>query len=424
MSWKGTVASRPSWVIHGAVGLFSILIVVISGTFAKADSSTIPAADRELIRNGNARFAADLYSRLSSEPGNLFFSPISISTALAMAYAGARGETADEMADVLHFTLPQVELHPAMGGLLRYLNAGGEERAYDLSIVNALWGQKGYAFLDSFTDSLEKDYGAGLQEVDFENDTEKARRTINRWVAKETKERIEKLLGPGILSQATRLVLTNAAYFKARWAIPFLESRTREMPFTLADEEQVDVPMMRLVDRFGYAEGDRFRVLELPYLRHHLSMFIFLPDRVDGLPEFESSMTGEILASWSDRCERRLVDVRLPKFKMTSEFSLCDALKTLGMARVFSPTDADFTGIEERGELFISDVIHKAFVEVDEEGTEAAAATAVVMDVGTAPPSDRPEPVLFHADHPFLFLIRDRDTGIILFVGRVADPSA
>jgi len=375
-------------------------------------------ADREMVVQGNNAFALDLYAELKQRDGNLFFSPHSISTALAMTYAGARGNTAEQMAKVLHFDLEQKRLHPTFRELLDQLSARQAEQGYQLSVANALWGQKGYSFLDKFLDLTKENYGAGLNEVDFVGATETARKTINSWVEKETEEKIKELIKPGVLDRLTRLVLTNAIYFKGFWESQFEEEMTYPAPFTLMSGEKVQVPTMHRTADFKYAEADDFQALELPYKGGDLSMTIFLPKETDGLAALEQSLTAEKLASWRSTLEEQEVIVALPKFKMTSEFSLAEVLKSMGMTDAFDQHNADLSGMTGKRDLFITAVLHKAFVEVNEEGTEAAAATGVVVALKSAPPS---QPV-FRADHPFLFLIRDSRSNSILFIGRVMNP--
>jgi serpin B len=371
----------------------------------------------ETVVEGNDTFALDLYAKLREQEGNLFFSPYSISTALAMTYAGARGNTEKQMADVLHFDLPQEKLHPAFRKLIERMNAQGKESGYQLSVANALWAQKDYQFLRAFLNTTKSNYGAGLNQVDFVKATEAARKTINDWVEKRTEGKIKELIKPGILDSLTRLVLTNAIYFKGNWANQFKEKDTEDAPFTVARDRKVTVPMMSQKEQFAYAETETLQLLELPYVEDELSMVILLPKEVDGLPDLENSLTPGSLKEWLQHLTRQQVLVQVPRFKLTSEFRLEEVLKSMGMTDAFLLPPADFSGMTGVKDLFISAVIHKAFVDVNEEGTEAAAATAVVMKREVAA-----EPPVFRADHPFLFLIRDNQSGGILFLGRVVNP--
>ena len=391
------------------------------GSDGPADAGEAGAmeAARSLV-DGNTAFALRLYDRLRGGEANLFFSPHSISTALAMAYAGAAGATAEQMAETLAFALPPWELHGAFAALEAELRQGSAAGAYELRAANALWAQKDFAFLDSYLDLLRKTYGAPLRLVDFMRETEQARRAINAWVEETTNDKIQDLFTPGVLDEITRLVLVNAIYFRGFWEAKFDAEATRDAPFTLPGGETADVPMMHREDAFAYAETAAAQILELPYRGGDLSMVVVLPRAKDGLPTLETSLSAAGLRAWTESLARARVSVHLPRFSITSQFSLADALEAMGMADAFSVRDADFSAMTGDRDLFISAVVHKAFVAVDEEGTEAAAATGVVMGLrSVAVP--RP-PRVFRADHPFLFLIRHRPTGAILFLGRVNDP--
>ena len=385
---------------------------------------------KENVVEGNNAFALDLYAKLSEAEGNLFFSPYSISTALAMTYAGARGETADEMKATLHLPGGPADktLHDAFGTLVRELNAAGEKGAFKLSVANALWAQHDYEFLDAFTRLVTASYDAGLTGLDFKGETEAARQTINKWVEEQTQDKIKDLLKPGVLTPLTRLVLTNAIYFKGDWASQFDKDRTKDAPFYLCFPanarvalEPIQVPLMFQKGDFQYADLKTFQLLQMPYKGDELSMVVLLPkDRsTEALAALEASLTAENFAKWLGRMGRLEVEVYLPRFKMTSEFSLKEMLVAMGMKDAFAPGTADLSGMDGTRDLFISAVVHKAFVDVNEEGTEAAAATGVVVGVTSVAP--HPTPV-FRADHPFLFLIRENESGAILFIGRVMNP--
>ncbi len=377
-----------------------------------------PAEDMAEAARGNNAFAIDLYGKLRSRPGNVFISPASVSTALAMTYAGARGRTAEEMASALHFTLPAQRLHPAEGALLHDLGRGGRSGDYRLAIANALWGQKGAGFLPDFLELTRANYGAGLQEVDFQGATEEARRTINTWVEKQTQDRIKDLLLPGNVSSETKLVLTNAIYFKGDWDAQFKKEQTQDGPFRVSEDRKVTVPLMNQTGEFPYAEGDGAQLLEMPYKGKDLSMVVLLPRKADGLADMEKGLTAERLQGWLGRLHEQKVIVAFPKFTTTIRYSLATPLAELGMKQAFAEA-ADFSGMTTQ-KVQISDVIHKAFVDVNEEGTEAAAATAVVAATPGPPTTIH----VFRADRPFVFLIRDRQSGAILFLGRLADPKA
>ena len=381
-------------------------------------------AERDELAAGNSAFAFDLYQKLSQEgDGNLFYSPYSISAALAMTYAGARGETEKEMADTLHFALPQERLHPAFNTLDITLTSQGEEEsedAFQLSIANALWGQEGYEFLPAFLDTLAEHYGAGLRTLDFVQETEKARQTINDWVAEQTEGKIEDLIPPGILNPLVRLVLTNAIYFNGKWVLPFEANDTRDDAFHLLDGSTVQVPTMSQTETFRYAEGDGYQAVELPYRDSNMSMVLLLPEE-GRFEAVEAALSADLVASLVDDLATEKVRLSLPKFEFESEFDLSDVLVEMGMPSAFGlgSSGADFSGMTGDRALAIGAVIHKAFVAVDEEGTEAAAATAVIILEMEAPAEEAVEMKL---DRPFLFLIRDGETGTVLFVGRVMDP--
>ena len=369
------------------------------------------------LARGNNAFAVELHKQLMGREGNLFYSPHSISTALAMTYAGARGNTAKQMGDVLHFGLPRKELHAAFSSLQDALNVIQEKGHIRLNIANALWPQETFKFLPEFTGLVEKQYRAAITALDFQGDAEGARRTINTWVKDKTKGKIENLIPKGVLNRATRLVLTNAIYFKGDWKHPFEKESTRPADFHPAGGQTVKAPMMFQSAAFGYAEdkAGRVKVLEMPYEGEQLSMVVILPDQADGLAALEKQLTAGQVDAWTKNLRRQKVDAWIPKFKLEAEFALTGTLKAMGMTDAFD-SRADFSGMNGERNLFLSAVLHKAFVDVNEEGTEAAAATGIA--VGTTAIIEKPQ---FRADHPFLFLIRDRASGSILFLGRVSD---
>jgi len=397
----------------------SILMALAAALTASAES------DPQTIVQANTKFACDIYTKLRDQQGNLFFSPYSISSALAMTYAGARGNTAKQMADVL--CLPaapdgpgQKQLHQAFGSIINNLNAAGSKGNYELTVANALWGQKDYVFLNDFLDLVKTNYDGQLQQVDFADNPEGVRSIINEWVEEKTKDKIKDLIRQGTLDRLTRLVLTNAIYFKGKWASQFKPAQTRHEPFILLTGEKKDVPMMNQTADFNYMETTELQGLEMPYVAKELSMIALLPKKLDGIKDLDEELTDENISRWLGQFRTREVRVSFPKFKMTSEFGLADVLRSMGMTDAFMPDKADFSGITGNKDLFISAVVHKAYVDINEEGTEAAAATAVTMkatSVGPAMP-------VFRADHPFIFLIRDNHSGSILFIGRVMNPSA
>jgi serpin B len=405
--------------------LLCVFLVLVCGT-APVAAQAPPAAkadQAEAVKGSNA-FAVDLYSRLSAQPGNLFFSPESISTAFAMTYAGAHGQTATEMAQVFHFTLPPERLHPAMGALLAGMNA--PQPGYALRVADSLWAEKDASFLSAYLRLVQTDYAAGFHPVDFKSAPDNARTTINQWVEKQTNNKIQNLLGPGTVTSLSRLILTNAIYFKAAWADQFSKTATENKDFHLSASKTIQAPTMYNSGGYEYLKGPSFQGLVLPYEKGQISMLILLPDRVDGLPALERSLSASNLEKWmASLSYQHEVIVYLPRFKITQQFELSSTLKDLGMKSAFDGNSADFSGMTGDKSLAISAAIHKAYIDLDENGTEAAAATAVVMEMATAMPSRTPPPppIYFTADHPFLFLIRDNASGAILFMGRVIDPT-
>jgi len=371
---------------------------------------------------GNNAFAIDFYRQASQEDGNLFFSPYSLSIALAMTYAGARGETEQQMVQALHFSLPQETIHQAFNALDLDLSSRASDvedmadaQAFQLNIANALWGQSGYPFLGSFVDQLALNYGAGLRLVDFAQAAEEARLEINQWVEDQTQGKIKDLIPEGIPLEMTRLVLTNAIYFKADWQFPFMKEATSEQPFYLLDGEQTQVEMMAQSDPkpLPYLAGDGFQALEFPYVGDEVAMLLLVPD-AGQFVEFEKSFDSERLDEIVGQLKEERVSLYMPKFSFTKEITANDVLDALGMKDAFQPGTADFSGMDGARDLFIQYVLHKAFVAVDEKGTEAAAATAVIVGKTAIMEPD----VRLVIDRPFIFLIRDKVNGSILFVGR------
>jgi serpin B len=402
------------------IGLIALTLAAGSVGLAQTLPAPPSADAKTVAQDGNA-FACDLYARLQKEEGDIFFSPYSISTALAMTYAGAKGKTAEEMATVLHFDLPPDKLHAGFAELVKRFNAQGEKRPYQLSVANRLWGQKGFTFLPAFLNLTTDKYGAGLEELDFVKQTEESRKIINAWVEKQTNDKIKDLLQKGDIETTTRLVLTNAIYFKAAWASKFLADSTKPGDFTLANGTKVKVPLMAKFEHLGYFDGGTFQALNIPYKDYALSMVVLLPRQADGLPALEKQLTAANLKQWSNKMTTHNVNLKLPKFKTTSRFNLGQTLSDMGMPTAFNPDKADFSGMTTQDQLYISKVIHKAFVDVHEIGTEAAAATAVIMNAPIGLPPKLPQ-ATFHADRPFLYLIQENQTGAILFMGRLTNP--
>ncbi|MBN9520769.1 serpin family protein [bacterium] len=381
------------------------------------------SAEMQAVADGNNWFALDLYAKLRGMKGNLFFSPYSAHTALAMTAAGAKGATRDQTVTVLH--LPAEEQKAGASGDLGRFYAHPRED-YELSVANALWGQKGYPWRPEFLDLQRTRFGAGFREADFATDPEAERKRINGWVEEQTRDRIKELLRERLITNRHRMVLVNAVYFKGAWKDQFDPKQTRPLPFTQADGTKTPVPMMHREGGFRhYVEprtdgkwGAEFQVAELPYKGGELSMVVLLPGTHDGLPALEAKLTADALAGWLAKAkDAGEADLDLPKFRIeTDAMMLKDPLQQLGMVAAFDPFAADFTGLHTGGEqLFVDFVVQKAFVDVNEEGTEAAAATAVGVRGDSARRG-------FQADHPFLFLIRDTQRGTILFLGRVEKP--
>jgi serpin B len=402
---------------------------VLKSDKERITSPNVTQSEQALLVEGNSAFAFGLYQKLIEElegkGGNLFYSPYSISLALAMTYVGARGETAEQMAATLQFLLEQERLHPAFNWLdaelaKRGQGAQGKDgKGFRLNIANAIWGQKDYEFLPAFLDVLAENYGAGLRILDFRTETEKSRVAINDWVSDRTEGRIKDLIPQGAINELTRLVLTNAIYFNAAWENPFDKKMTANGPFYLLDGGQVTVPMMKQTESFGYTEGEGYQAVELLYDGGELSMVILLPAS-GNFEAFEEGLQAPQVDAIINDLKNTRVTLTMPQFKFESQFSLKDTLAEMGMRDAFSPDDADFSGMTGNPELFISDVVHKAFVAVDEAGTEAAAATAVIVGTTSVPTES---PVAVTIDRPFIFLIRDIDTGAMLFVGRVLNSS-
>jgi serine protease inhibitor len=383
------------------------------------------------VVNANNKFAFDLYYELEkSEQGNLFYSPYSISTALAMTYEGAKGQTAEEIKSVFYFPENNL-LRPNSAAICNEINKGNED--YELRTGNALWAQYNYQFLEDYTSRVEKYYGGKVANLDFASETEKSRQTINTFIEEQTNDKINDLIPPGVLSPMTRLVLTNAIYFKGTWEWEFDKSDTNDQNFKITPTNVVNTKMMSMVPdeaRFNYADLEKLQILELPYKGEKVSMLILLPKQGEGY-NFEtgevtySDYTIEDLELSSENLneykaqmkETKLDSISLPKFEFDTKYFMEETLKEMGMSTAFSNV-ADFSGMDGTNKLYIGSVIHQAFIKVDEKGTEAAAATAVVMLERAVMQSN-----FFRANHPFIFIIQEKETGNILFIGRVTDPT-
>lgn len=392
-------------------------------------NKAVTEAEKRALGEAINAFAVDLYGKLAEKPGNLFVSPYSVSTALAMTWGGSRGNTAAEMAKVLHIDAMGDRAHDACGALIAELNAekgpDGRPRGFELAVANRLFGQKGYPFLVPFVALTKDRYAAPLEGLDFKADAEGARKRINAWAEEKTRSRIKDLISEGGLSEDARLVLVNAIYFKGNWEAKFDEKATSAQAFHLDGGKAVQAPLMQQTNQFAYKEIDgRLQVLELPYTGGELAMVVLLPDAKWGLAGLEKDLTPANLAAWTEGLEEQEAKVFLPKFKQTwGSTDLSKALIALGMKDAFAWESSRFDGISNaKPMLWISNVLHKTFVEVNEKGTEAAGATAVVLLDG-APPRTTKKLVVFRADRPFLYAIRHKASGAILFLGRVMDPT-
>lgn len=402
------------------IALFTAVALITGQILGGAAVCTAGALEEQTAWNAplaadNSRFAFDLYKKIAGtdKNENIFFSPYSISTALAMTYAGAAGNTEKQMAGVLHFTLPQDELHAAFAGLSGQLRS---IKGCRLSIANALWGQEGYPFKDEFKTIVNQYYDGGFNTTDFAGQTEESRQTINNWVTENTGGKIRDLLQQGDIGELTRLVLTNAIYFKGDWANQFNKSQTREGDFFTAAGEKVGAPMMNRTAQYGYAESDDMQALAMPYAGDELSMIVLLPKK--DMAAFEAGFTPDTLAECLSAMRNREVTVSIPKFKLEARYGLAKTLSAMGMPDAFDGRAADFSGLNGNKDLHITGVIHQAVIDVNEEGSEAAAATAVVVGVRSIMTGN----CYFIADHPFIFLIRHNASGTILFMGKVNNP--
>ncbi len=389
---------------------------------SRETNPTIAEGDIHNLVDGNNAFALDMYNSLRSENGNLILSPFSISLALAMTYAGARGETESQMGEALHF-LAQDQLHSSFNALdlaleKNPISPGKNQEPMKLNIANAVWAEQTVPFQQEFLDIIAINYGAGVLLADFINQAEPARKEINKWVSNETEDKINNVLPKDSVGPDTRMVLVNAIYFKADWFTQFDANSTGNAPFYLIDGTQVTAKMMHEGMYIPYKQGTGYQAVELAYAGETAAMDIIVPD-AGNFEIFESSFNKEILDEILNGMQPTSVDLGLPKFEFTKDFGLSDVLKELGMPNAFDRDLADFSGMTGGKDLFIGDVIHKAFVAVDEEGTEAAAATIVIMEFAGAAMYE----VNLQVDRPFIFIIRDTVNGQILFIGRVMNPA-
>jgi len=412
---------------HIAISIFSIIVLSLflygctttpKGTpdpITHLDDTNATESGLNSVVDANNQFAFDLYSRYQSKDGNMFFSPYSIFSALAMTYEGANGKTEQEMQTVLHLPEDKGMIHSDFAGINNGLNKAN--KSYQLNVANALWVQKDYPFKEDYFNMINTYYGGKVTNLDFKTETERSRVTINTWVEDNTNNRIKDLIPRGTLTSDTRLVLTNAIYFKANWSSKFDARDTNDGQFKLNSGQKITTSMMHQTSHYNYGENSDMQILEMPYSGNDLSMLIILPKGNNTM------FTLQQLDMWKKDMKTERVQVTLPKFKFESKYFMADDLKVMGMPTAFNPDTADFTGMwtrQNNENLYISQVIHQTFIEVAENGTEAAAATAVIMAATSAGPTEQPK--IFNADHPFIFIIQQKDSGNILFMGRLSDP--
>jgi len=411
------------WIVTSIV----VVLILIVGGFLLFNQNSSPTNDNPISTEGlsnvvdaNNKFAIDLYSKYKTNEGNVFFSPYSISTALAMTYEGARGQTAEEMQKVFYFPEDSNTMRNGYANLYAEINK--PDKKYKLSVANALWAENDFQFLDEYFNVVDQYYNGKVTNLDFKRDPEGSRVTINNWVEDKTNDKIKDLIPSGVINSMTRLVLTNAVYFKGEWVKQFNKDDTIERDFTTDSNNIVKAFMMQRTDDesiYNYGENNILQILEMPYSGDDLSMLIILP-KDNNLEDVEKSFTTDELSDWKDELKEQRVNVFLPRFKFETKYFMAEDLAEMGMPTAFG--NADFSGMTGKMDLAISQVIHQAFVEVNEEGTEAAAATAVIMKETSAGPGGPTIPV-FNANHPFIFIIQQKDTGNILFMGRVSNPT-
>ncbi len=367
--------------------------------------------------NGNNQFAFDLYEKLNDKEENVFFSPYSISSALAMTYTGAENITKQEMKQVMYYLDDKESLAKSFGKLNDHIEAA-TQKGVQLNIANSLWCQQNYNFMDKFISINDSYYKAGIKKVDFKNNHPQVRKNINKWVEDKTNNKIKNLIKKNMLDPLTRLVLVNAIYFNGKWEHPFKEEKTKEDTFFIYSECTTKADFMNQTVSLRYYKDDLAKVIEIPYEGNEISMMVLLPHKRYGMKELEQKLNYELFQKYIRSLYKTKVKLSLPKFKFSADYDLNDPLKNLGMKTAFQK-DADFSGITGKKDLFISEVVHKSFVDVNEKGTEAAAATGVVMRKSSAIMKS----ASFDADHPFIFLIKDNKSGSILFMGRMMNPN-
>ncbi len=401
-------------------------VVVLAGGLSWAQRQDPPArqdaaaekplteqeADQQELVASNNQFACDVYAQLKDKPGNLFFAPGSLATALTMTSAGTNSETNRQMLSTLRHTLPEDRLHPAFAQLQKHLQR--EDAGIQLHVANRLWGQQGMTFLPTFLNTMQTSYGAELGQVDFLGDADAARLEINQWVEEQTSNKIKDLIPAGAVGEDTAMVLTNAVYFQGNWKKPFALPK-EPAPFHVSQTEEKNVPTMHVVAAMGYRKLADLELIAIPYEEQQYSLLVLMPGEVNGLAALEAQLSAEQLQEWTAGMKTARLGLFMPKFNVASQVPMKPVLQALGMTDAFS-RQADFSRLSTAANLFLSDVVHQSFVSVDEKGTLATGATGTIVTL-----TSRPQFV--HVDRPFLFLVRDDATGCILFMGRVVDPS-
>jgi len=398
--WAGTVDQHPNPI----------------DTTPDETPDTTPKSINEVV-NLNNMLGFEIYSNLIEEKQeNIFFSPYSISSAFSILYEGARGTTQDEIQSVFHFIKEDQTRRDHANQIISDLNKPSQN--YLLSTANALWVQDKFPILQEYKDVTETYYLSTTENLDFVTQPEESRNTINGWVEEKTNDKIKDLLPQGSINDMTRAVITNAVYFLGNWTVQFDENLTKEDDFKISEQKTVKAPMMNIEQNFNYASTNNLQILQMSYKGDDLSMLVLLPKDND-LLSLEKKLSVENLNDWKSNLAKKQVNVYLPKFKLETTYSLVENLTNMGMSSVFVSGQADLSGINKDADLYVTGVFHKAFVAVDEKGTEAAAATGIVVGITSV----GPQPEIFRADHPFIFLIQDERTGLILFMGKVMDPT-
>ncbi len=408
--------------MHKLKVVLLFLLIFSFGSLSFANSASLPGNDERAVVKANNQFAFDLYGKLDSKSGNVFFSPFSIFDALSMTYVGAKGETRTQMEKALHITLSNENFNSAFSKIIKKTSSNVNSGEYTLNMANALWAQEDFHFLKSFLLIIKKYYNGDAFRVNFSNSN--VANEINNWADKQTNGKIKEIVGQ--IDPLTRLILTNAIYFKGKWTSGFGTSTTKSSTFYVNPKQEIKAHMMYQEAKFNYMENKSLQAIEMSYEGGNLSMIVLLPKDRYGMGELEKSLNASNFRKWISEMDEQKVKVYFPKFKIETDYELKQPLESLGMTDAFN--DADFSGMDGAKDLHISQVIHKAYIDVNEKGTEAAAVTAVVMTFTCSPNSRPPEIPIFRADHPFIFFIIDRtatsSNGVIMFMGKITNPSS